>query len=158
MIHFNDFNSIGPHTLDKFFKKDKREGEYVSYFKNGQIREKATYKNGNLAGKFLAFREDGTHADDDTGEDEDSKRTWEDKDIGNLLHDLSHFDKKQKCLKQNLIILKFERTIIYCDSLFFIIPIKKLLIFNVMINMNNWIFRKHKMIHANFKIIISSVK
>ncbi len=78
------------------FKRDKREGEYISYFKNGQIREKATYKNGNLTGKFLSFREDGTHADEDSGEDEDSKRIWEDKDIGNLLHDLSHFDKKQK--------------------------------------------------------------
>jgi hypothetical protein len=59
-------------------------------------REKANYKNGNLTGKFLTFREDGTHADEEAGEDDDSKRTWTDKDIGNLLHDLSHFDKKQK--------------------------------------------------------------
>ncbi len=78
------------------FINDKRHGEYITYFKNGQIKEKAVYKNGNLSGKFLTFNEDGTQSDADASEEDSSASAWEEKDIANLLHDLSHFDRKKK--------------------------------------------------------------
>jgi len=79
-----------------FFKNDKRHGDYIAYYKNGRIKEQAVYKNGNLTGKFLTFNEDGSQADKDGSDEDGSARTWDEKDVADLLHDLSHFDKKKK--------------------------------------------------------------
>jgi hypothetical protein len=34
--------------------------------------------------------------DEDASEEDGQARTWNEKDVANLLHDLTHFDKKQK--------------------------------------------------------------
>nr|HPN87417.1 hypothetical protein [Smithella sp.] len=78
-----------------FFKNDKREGEYIAYYKSGQIREKATYKNGNCVGKFLAFEEEISGSGETNGSESDTE-IWDEKDVANLLEELKHFDKKQK--------------------------------------------------------------
>ena len=78
------------------FKNDRRDGDYVCYFKNGQIKEKAAYKNGKLVGRFLSFTEDGASLAEEVSDEEGSRRAWDEKEVAGLLHDLAHFDKKQK--------------------------------------------------------------
>ena len=79
-----------------YFQNDKLEGDYIAYYKNGQIKEKATYKNGNLVGKFLSFNEDGSAASGTNSDYSDNTGIWEEKDVADLLQDLKHFDKKHK--------------------------------------------------------------
>ena len=54
------------------------------------------YKNDRPVGKFLSFHENDATADDEPADETDGKRIWEEKDVANLLSDLSHFEKKQK--------------------------------------------------------------
>ena len=37
------------------FKNGKREGSWVSYWDNGQLREKGDYKNGKREGRWVRF-------------------------------------------------------------------------------------------------------
>ena len=60
------------------------------------LKEKATYKNGNLVSKFLAFNENGSAASGENSNYSDNDGIWEEKDVADLLQDLKHFDQKNK--------------------------------------------------------------
>lgn len=45
-------------------KNDKREGEYCTYFKSGELEEKAVFKNGKLIGNFCFHGEQFPDASD----------------------------------------------------------------------------------------------
>ena len=79
-----------------YFRNEKLDGNYIAYYKTGQIKEKATYKNGNIVGKFLSFNEDGSAASGTSFDDSDNTGIWEEKDVADLLQDLKHFDQKNK--------------------------------------------------------------
>ncbi len=42
------------------FKDDKKEGEYISYFKNGKIAMVCNFSNDNLEGKCIYYFQNGT--------------------------------------------------------------------------------------------------
>ena len=42
------------------FKKGKREGVWISYYDNGQIRDKTNFKNGKHEGSHISYYDDGT--------------------------------------------------------------------------------------------------
>jgi hypothetical protein len=84
------------------FINDRRDGEYIAYYKSGKIKEKATYKNGKLAGEFLSF--DTTDLEDQIDDLEDEPYTLADeealqdkeKTVDDLLKKMANFEKEQK--------------------------------------------------------------
>ena len=59
---FTDVPYTGDVTGDEqgSFKNGKREGAWVSYWENGQLRRKGNYKNGNKDGAWVSYNEDET--------------------------------------------------------------------------------------------------
>ena len=41
------------------FRNGKKDGPYVSYYKNGQLYEKGTYKDGKLDGPWIEYYKNG---------------------------------------------------------------------------------------------------
>jgi antitoxin component YwqK of YwqJK toxin-antitoxin module len=84
-----------------FFASDKRDGEYIAYYRSGRIKEKAMYHNGKLEGKFLTFDEQGialkTPAWDNGEEPYESGEDIEDKEkrVEDLLRNLSNYEKNE---------------------------------------------------------------
>ena len=84
------------------FVNDKRDGEYIAYYKNGRTREKATFRNGKPEGKFLSFdiddpanRDNSQEEEPTTFADEDNLREKE-KMVDDLFRNLANFEKEQK--------------------------------------------------------------
>jgi antitoxin component YwqK of YwqJK toxin-antitoxin module len=83
------------------FKNDKRDGEYIAYYKNGRVKEKATYSNGKLVGKFLSFGSDAR--DLETGDQEDETPLFNGDDqkerekmVDDLLKNFKNFERGQE--------------------------------------------------------------
>ncbi|MAD11452.1 MAG: hypothetical protein CMC04_01855 [Flavobacteriaceae bacterium] len=53
---YKDKNII---TIKVSYKDGKREGEYLEYYENGQLRFKRNYKDGKLEGEYLIYYESG---------------------------------------------------------------------------------------------------
>ena len=50
-----------------YIKDGKRDGAWVAYWSNGQLRHKGNYKNGKKEGAWVQYNGDGTPVVDDTG-------------------------------------------------------------------------------------------
>ena len=49
------------------FKNGKKEGPWVDYWENGQLKMKGDYKNGKTEGPWVGYNEDGTVNKGNTG-------------------------------------------------------------------------------------------
>ena len=78
-IHYKKFTDVpftGKVTGQEqgTFKNGKKEGPWVSYYDNGQLRSKGTYKNDKKEGPWVSYNKDGTVDEDWTGTYKDGKK------------------------------------------------------------------------------------
>jgi hypothetical protein len=84
------------------FINDKRNGTYIAFYKNGQVREQATYIHGKLEGEFLSFDADDPRYQGDDDKDDSCPFTDEidvkdtGKRIDDLLKNIASFEKELK--------------------------------------------------------------
>ena len=71
-LHYKKFTDVpfnGKVTgkTQELFKDDKKHGLYVSYYDNGQLSFKGTYKDGKSDGPWVFYNKDGTVNPEHTG-------------------------------------------------------------------------------------------
>jgi hypothetical protein len=76
---------------------EKRDGEYIAYLRNGQIKEQCQYRDGKLVGPFLTLDTQEERKSAEGGfasleEEED----FEEKKVENLLSELAKFTEGEK--------------------------------------------------------------
>ena len=58
-----EFFAIFMNIIDKIIEKEsdpnKKDGPWVAYYPNGQLRAQGTYKNGELDGPYISYYENG---------------------------------------------------------------------------------------------------
>ena len=58
------------------FKDGKRDGPWVSYYYNGQLKWKGNYKDGKVDGPFVSYWDNGTVQSQGTSKDGEMEGPW----------------------------------------------------------------------------------
>ena len=69
------FTGEGP-SLVRSFKDGKRDGPWVSYYYNGQLKWKGNYKDGKVDGPFVSYWDNGKLQSQGTSKDGEMEGPW----------------------------------------------------------------------------------